>query len=162
MQCRYDSDYLHEKGHRLRRWPFFVQIPASYPLPLRGCPRGGLMKGLRPLKHPLVGLRPPKVPPRSGCRIAAEGGNPTNKYLKRQVRRNAIRFPEDFMFELTQEEFLLLRCHFGASKERGGNQFIRSAEDVFCNSLIVKWLRKHNPQACFFFEGSAEGRFVIC
>jgi len=24
------------------------------------------------------------------------------KYLKRQVKRNILRFPEDFMFELTQ------------------------------------------------------------
>lgn len=50
-------------------------------------------------------------------------GVPT-KNLKRQVRRNAIRFPEDFMFELTQEEFSLLRCQNGASKERGGNQYL--------------------------------------
>ncbi|MCW5898750.1 MAG: ORF6N domain-containing protein [Flavobacteriales bacterium] len=27
------------------------------------------------------------------------------KHLKRQVRRNSTRFPEDFMFELTREEF---------------------------------------------------------
>ena len=27
------------------------------------------------------------------------------KYLKRQVKRNIERFPEDFMFELTKEEF---------------------------------------------------------
>ena len=27
------------------------------------------------------------------------------KYLKRQVKRNLSRFPEDFMFELTKEEF---------------------------------------------------------
>ena len=27
------------------------------------------------------------------------------KQLKRQVRRNSERFPEDFMFELTKEEF---------------------------------------------------------
>lgn len=46
------------------------------------------------------------------------------KNLKRQVRRNALRFPEDFMFELTPEEFSLLRCHFGTSKERGGNQYL--------------------------------------
>ena len=46
------------------------------------------------------------------------------KNLKRQVRRNAIRFPEVFMFELTPEEFSLLRCHFGTSKERGGNQYL--------------------------------------
>jgi len=27
------------------------------------------------------------------------------KYLKRQVKRNIARFPEDFMFQLTKEEF---------------------------------------------------------
>ena len=27
------------------------------------------------------------------------------KYLKRQVKRNIIRFPEDFMFELNEQEF---------------------------------------------------------
>ncbi|MBR5100088.1 MAG: ORF6N domain-containing protein [Bacteroidales bacterium] len=46
------------------------------------------------------------------------------KNLKRQVRRNAIRFPEDFMFELTPTEFSLLRCQNGTSKERGGNQYL--------------------------------------
>ena len=29
----------------------------------------------------------------------------TTANLKRQVRRNSIRFPEDFMFELTKEEY---------------------------------------------------------
>jgi hypothetical protein len=35
--------------------------------------------------------------------------------LKRQVRRNAERFPEDFMFQLSQEEFENWRCQFGTS-----------------------------------------------
>lgn len=38
------------------------------------------------------------------------------KQLKRQVTRNMERFPEDFMFELTQEEFNNLRCQFATSK----------------------------------------------
>jgi hypothetical protein len=37
------------------------------------------------------------------------------KYLKRQVRRNIERFPEDFMFELSKEEFQNWRCQFGTS-----------------------------------------------
>ena len=37
------------------------------------------------------------------------------KQLKRQVRRNIERFPADFLFELTQEEWDNLRCHFGTS-----------------------------------------------
>ena len=37
------------------------------------------------------------------------------KYLKRQVKRNIIRFPEDFMFELTKDEFNNWRSRFGTS-----------------------------------------------
>jgi len=35
------------------------------------------------------------------------------KQLKRAVRRNIERFPDDFMFELTKEEYEILRCQFG-------------------------------------------------
>jgi len=38
------------------------------------------------------------------------------KYLKRQVRRNLIRFPEDFMFILTEEELKNWRSQFVTSK----------------------------------------------
>ncbi len=39
------------------------------------------------------------------------------KQLKRQVRRNIERFPLDFMFELTQEEYKdFVRCQFGTLK----------------------------------------------
>jgi len=37
-------------------------------------------------------------------------------YLKRQVRRNIERFPEDFLFELTPGEFNSLRSQFGTLK----------------------------------------------
>ena len=37
------------------------------------------------------------------------------KQLKRQVNRNLERFPEDFMFELTEQEFENLRCQIGTS-----------------------------------------------
>jgi hypothetical protein len=37
------------------------------------------------------------------------------KQLKRTVRRNITRFPEDFMFELTLDEFEKLRCQIGTS-----------------------------------------------
>jgi len=35
------------------------------------------------------------------------------KVLKRAVRRNSDRFPPDFMFELTREEYEILRSQFG-------------------------------------------------
>jgi hypothetical protein len=37
------------------------------------------------------------------------------KVLKQAVRRNQNRFPEDFMFELTKEEFGNLRSQFVTS-----------------------------------------------
>ncbi len=39
------------------------------------------------------------------------------KYLKRQVRRNSLRFPKDFMFELTDKELEIWRSQFGTSNE---------------------------------------------
>ena len=45
------------------------------------------------------------------------------KLLKRQVRRNIMRFPEDFMFELTKEESDNLRSQFGTSSW-GGSRYI--------------------------------------
>ena len=41
------------------------------------------------------------------------------KQLKRAVRRNIDRFPEDFMFELTLDEFQILRSQFGTSSWGG-------------------------------------------
>jgi hypothetical protein len=38
------------------------------------------------------------------------------KHLKRAVRRNSYRFPPDFMFELSREEFDSLRSQFGTLK----------------------------------------------
>ena len=48
------------------------------------------------------------------------------KQLKRAVRRNIKRFPEDFMFELTKTEFSLLRSQFGTSNW-GGVRYIPMA-----------------------------------
>ena len=45
------------------------------------------------------------------------------KYLKRQVRRNIERFPDDFLFQLTKEEMSILRCQFGTSRW-GGERYL--------------------------------------
>lgn len=42
-----------------------------------------------------------------------------NKRLKASVRRNINRFPEDFMFELTEMEFTNLRTKFSSSSYGG-------------------------------------------
>ncbi len=48
------------------------------------------------------------------------------KQLKRAVKRNIKRFPEDFMFELTLEEFSDLRSQFGTSSW-GGARYVPMA-----------------------------------
>jgi len=45
--------------------------------------------------------------------------------LNRAVKRNADRFPEDFMFQITGEEAEFLRCQNGTSKSgRGGRRYL--------------------------------------
>ncbi|MCC8162528.1 MAG: ORF6N domain-containing protein [Lachnospiraceae bacterium] len=54
------------------------------------------------------------------------------KALNRSVKRNINRFPEDFMFQLSEDEYQVLRCQFGTSKMdaenntdgRGGRRYL--------------------------------------
>ena len=45
------------------------------------------------------------------------------KQLKRAVRRNINRFPEDFMFQLTNEEHRALRRQFGTLKRGAHSKY---------------------------------------
>jgi phage regulator Rha-like protein len=56
----------------------------------------------------------------------AELYNVDTKQLKRAVRRNITRFPEDFMFGLNTNEFEDLRYQFGTSSW-GGNRYLPMA-----------------------------------
>ena len=50
------------------------------------------------------------------------------KRLNEQVGRNSDRFPEDFMFQLTSEEWESLRSQFATSKKgRGGRTYLPNA-----------------------------------
>ncbi|WP_257670819.1 ORF6N domain-containing protein [Parapedobacter tibetensis] len=44
------------------------------------------------------------------------------KALNRAVKRNAERFPQEFMFQLTDSEWSNLRYHFGTSSEKHGGR----------------------------------------
>ncbi len=54
------------------------------------------------------------------------------KALNRSVKRNIARFPEDFMFKLSEDEYKILRCQIGTSKTdtensaegRGGRRYL--------------------------------------
>ena len=45
------------------------------------------------------------------------------KHLVRAIKRNIFRFPGDFMFQLSQDEFENLRFHFGTSSQWGGRRY---------------------------------------
>ncbi len=49
------------------------------------------------------------------------------KVLLQAVKRNIGRFPDDFMFQLTESEFRGLRSQFVTSKGRGGRRFLAYA-----------------------------------
>ena len=46
------------------------------------------------------------------------------KVLVRAVKRNKDRFPNDFMFQLSRDEFEGLRFHFGTSSSWGGRRYL--------------------------------------
>ena len=64
------------------------------------------------------------------------------KVLIQKVKRNIKRFPDDFMFQLTKEEFESLRSHFVTSKEtRGGRRYMPYAftkQGVAMLSTVLK------------------------
>jgi len=63
-----------------------------------------------------------------GCRVMLDSDlaklyGVETKVLNQAVKRNSRRFPEDFMFKLTKEEFDVLKSQFVTSKiGRGGKQ----------------------------------------
>ena len=47
------------------------------------------------------------------------------KVLNRAVKRNIERFPDFFMFQLSEDEYNSLRCQFGTSnKGKGGRRYM--------------------------------------
>jgi len=48
----------------------------------------------------------------------------TTKRLNEQLKRNRARFPKDFAFQLTTEEFRNLRSQNATSKGRGGRRYL--------------------------------------
>lgn len=56
------------------------------------------------------------------------------KMLTRAVKRNVERFPEDFMFQLSKQEFDDLKCQFGTSSTWGGR---RTAPYVFSEQGVA-------------------------
>ena len=67
--------------------------------------------------------------------------NVENKRLKASVRRNSNRFPEDFMFELTEIEFSNLRTKFSSSSY-GGLRYMPFAFTEQGIAMLSRMLKK--------------------
>lgn len=73
------------------------------------------------------------------------------KVLKQAVRRNISRFPDDFMFELSKEEFQNWRSQFVTSrKDRIG---LRYSPMVFTEQGVLKKFIIHNSKFLIFYWG---------
>ena len=59
------------------------------------------------------------------------------KYLKRSVRNHIKRFPDDFMFELTKEEYASLRCKNSTIKSNGRGQHSKYPPYAFTKNGIA-------------------------
>jgi len=94
-----------------------------------------MIKDLKPQSDTLMSrLRAENIPQRiltiRGHRVMldvdlAELYDVPTKSLNQAIRRNMDRFPEDFMFQLTEAEFAGLRSQFVTSKKkRGGRRYL--------------------------------------
>ncbi|MEA2039980.1 MAG: ORF6N domain-containing protein [Thermodesulfobacteriota bacterium] len=74
--------------------------------------------------------------------------------LNRAVKRNAERFPEDFMFQVTGEEAEVLRCQTGISKPgRGGRRYLPyvfTEQGVAMLSSVLNRRLSENTKSDFF------------
>jgi hypothetical protein len=65
------------------------------------------------------------------------------KELNKAVGRNADRFPPDFMFQLTSQEYDALRFQSGTSKGRGGRRYLPHAFTEQGVAMLSSVLRSH-------------------
>ena len=70
------------------------------------------------------------------------------KVLKQAVKRNMKRFPSDFMFELTQDEFECLRSQFVTSNARGGTRYMPFVFTEQGVAILEKELTSSESRLC--------------
>ena len=81
------------------------------------------------------------------------------KYLKRSVRSNLYRFPIDFMFELTKEEWDFLRCK-NCTLETGRGQHPKYLPYAFSELGVAMLSSVLNPEVAVEINISIMRAFV--
>lgn len=79
------------------------------------------MKELVPIQNMIYEIRGHRVMLDSDLAMLYEV---ETKVLNQAVKRNIARFPSDFMFQITKEEFERLRSQFVTSPKGGGRQYL--------------------------------------
>jgi hypothetical protein len=54
------------------------------------------------------------------------------RVIKYQIKTH---FSDDFMFQLTKDEYSSLKCHFGTSNTRGGDKKLEASPDMILQLL---------------------------
>jgi hypothetical protein len=98
------------------------------------------MNEIIPIHHKIYTLRGKQIMLDSDL---AELYQVTTKRLNEQVKRNSERFPDDFMFQLSEEEYENLRSQFATSslEEHGGRRYMPYAfteNGVYMLSAVLK------------------------
>lgn len=88
----------------------------------------------RDIKHMIYNIRDKQVMIDSDLAMLYQV---ETKYLNRQKSRNEDRFPEDFCFQLTKEEYEILRCQNVTSKKESGSGGRRYLPYVFTEQGIA-------------------------
>ena len=95
-------------------------------------------RGSTPLENRILSIRGEKVILDSDL---AEIYGVTTKALNQAVKRNLKRFPQDFVFQLTNQEVAILRSEFVTLNEAGSEpQFLATSDN---RSQIVTGSQKH-------------------
>ena len=68
------------------------------------------------------------------------------KSLKQAVKRNIVRFPEDFMFELTKKKLKHWRCQFGTSNS--DKMGLRYKPMAFTEQGVAMLLKPRTASSC--------------
>jgi hypothetical protein len=77
--------------------------------------------------------------------------------MNEQVKRNLGRFPPDFAFQLTAEEYGNLRSHFATSSSPGGHRYLPYAFTEQSVAMLSSVLL--NPRTSPCHPGSEHGMF---
>jgi hypothetical protein len=79
------------------------------------------------------------------------------RVLNQSVKRNIARFPDDFMFQLTENEWFVLRSQIVTLEQRSSSsQFVMMGKDGMSSQIVMTYPQKR-PHGAFPFAFTEQG-----